>query len=379
VNKQTILLAVAGLSPQVVTETLYALHQQKRSVDAVHVITTRRGREAVETQLLSPVRGHYRRYLEEYGISADAIDFGHANIHTVVDETGREIEDIEDEEDNERFLSKCMEMTFHFTSDDRTSVYFSIAGGRKTMSACLMTAAQFYARPQDRIYHVLVTPEFENSENFFYPPRIPGPVELRDRQGRRHIRESDHSRIKLVHIPFISIRDQLAPDLLRAPADPESLMLTLVRDDQYGLTVDLAAGKAIYKNQELSLMPARMALFAFFAIRKKNCPHEPAASRRCRACTDCYLDFYEISDRQQEITALYRRIARNRDLNVMSDTGITGLTAENFNSYKGKLRRDLADAFGLYAAGQLAVEGRGKKPDRRYGIRMDRARIRLIL
>ena len=44
---KNILLAVVGLSPQVVTETLYALHQQGRGVDAIHLITTREGKEAI--------------------------------------------------------------------------------------------------------------------------------------------------------------------------------------------------------------------------------------------------------------------------------------------------------------------------------------------
>ncbi len=39
---KNILLAVTGLSLQVITETLYALHQNNRHVDAIHVITTRR-------------------------------------------------------------------------------------------------------------------------------------------------------------------------------------------------------------------------------------------------------------------------------------------------------------------------------------------------
>lgn len=59
---KNILLAVVGLSPQVVTETLYALHQQGRRVDAIHVITTREGKEAVLAALLSPRDGRYRRY-----------------------------------------------------------------------------------------------------------------------------------------------------------------------------------------------------------------------------------------------------------------------------------------------------------------------------
>jgi CRISPR-associated protein (TIGR02584 family) len=363
-----------GLNPQVITETLYALHQQKRGVEAVHVITTRRGREAIEIQLLSPKTGRYFRYLEEYGIPPGYIDFGHQNIHTIVDEEGFEIDDIDGEGENELLLRKCLDLTFRFTSDIHTRVFFSIAGGRKTMSACLMVAAQLYARPDDRIYHILVSSEFESSENFYYPPLIPGPVELRDRFGRRCIRESDHAQIALLHIPFITIRDQLAPGLLQAPADPETLLHTLIRDDQYGLTVDLATGKLIFKNQAFAMMPARLALYAFFVMQKKNC-HKPL--RSCRNCTDCYLDFIQISARQDEITDLYRKIARSREPSEMSDSGITGLTAENFNSYKGKVRRDLAGAFGFYIAGRIAVEGKGKRPDTRYGIRMDRDQIRI--
>ncbi|MBW2021016.1 MAG: TIGR02584 family CRISPR-associated protein, partial [Deltaproteobacteria bacterium] len=44
---KNILLAVTGLSPQVITETLFALHQQNRTVDAIHIITTRQGKEKI--------------------------------------------------------------------------------------------------------------------------------------------------------------------------------------------------------------------------------------------------------------------------------------------------------------------------------------------
>ncbi|MFB3926224.1 MAG: CRISPR-associated ring nuclease [Syntrophales bacterium] len=44
---KNILLAVVGLSPQVITEILFALHQQDRKVDAIHIITTRKGKEQI--------------------------------------------------------------------------------------------------------------------------------------------------------------------------------------------------------------------------------------------------------------------------------------------------------------------------------------------
>ncbi|MBC2711298.1 MAG: TIGR02584 family CRISPR-associated protein, partial [Desulfosarcina sp.] len=65
---KNILLAVTGLSPQVITETLYALNQMNRPVHAIHVITTRPGKDRLLSQLLDGGRGPYYRYLEEYGV-----------------------------------------------------------------------------------------------------------------------------------------------------------------------------------------------------------------------------------------------------------------------------------------------------------------------
>ncbi|MBU1055678.1 MAG: hypothetical protein KKC46_17910 [Proteobacteria bacterium] len=49
---KNILLSVVELSPQVITETLYTLHQNGREVHALHVITTRNGRDIVFADLL---------------------------------------------------------------------------------------------------------------------------------------------------------------------------------------------------------------------------------------------------------------------------------------------------------------------------------------
>ena len=64
-----------------------------------------------------------------------------------------------------------MELAFLFSKDPETAVLFSIAGGRKTMSSCLTIAAQMYGIPQDRLYHVLVSPEFESNRDSYYPPK----------------------------------------------------------------------------------------------------------------------------------------------------------------------------------------------------------------
>lgn len=372
---KNILLAVTGLSPQVITETLYALHQNNRKVDGIHVITTRDGKERIYADLLAGKSGYYFKYLEEYGIEPSQIDFGPGNVHVVMDKYGNELPDIIRESDNEHLIKKCLELTFRFTSDPENCVIFSVAGGRKTMSSCLTLAAQMYGRKQDRLYHVLVSPEFESSREFYYPPKRSRSVKLRDRNGQPFFKETRYAEVNLIHIPFVSIRGQLSPELLREPGDPATLMLSLIKEDAQRLTINLISGKIIFRKTELDLMPARMALYAFFALRKKNCTKK---TDTCSNCTDCFIDIGSVYERQDEITELYKKISGTRPLGEMSDTGIINLNSDNFNMYKGKIKQDLLARFGPYALKDLEIASVGTRPNTRYGIRMDRSKIEIV-
>jgi len=371
-----ILLAVIGLTPQVITETLFALHQEKRLIDAIHVITTRQGKEVINAMLLAPNDGHYYRYCDDYGIDPLAIDFGVDHVHVITDENGMERDDIADEGDNEALLRKCLELTFKFTKDSNTAVFFSVAGGRKTMTSCLTLAAQLYGRLQDRVYHVLVSPEFESKRNFYYPPPKSISIELKDAKGHRYFKETKYAEINLIPIPFISIRDKLTQDMLDEPKDPATLMLSLIREEPYRLTIDLPSQKITYKNLEIDMMPARLALYALFAMQKKDCEKETAS---CRNCTECYMDIQTIYRQQDSLTDLYRRISGSRDPLEMSDSGICGINPENFNSYKSKIKDDLRKGFGLYALPELEIVSAGKRPDTTYGMKIDKTKIRVII
>jgi len=370
-----VLLAVCGLSPQVITETLYALHQTGRRVDAVHVITTREGKERIFSSLLIPETGPFAKYLHDYEIDPSSIQFTYGNIHVVSNGHGVELSDIVSESDNERLLELCLRWTFRFTRDPDTTVFFSVAGGRKTMSSCLALAVQMYGRPQDRVYHVLVSPEFESNPNFFFPPREEEMIELRDEQGRPMYKSTRYAEIHLAHLPFVSIRDRLSEEYLKEPMDPATLMLSLIREEERHLVVDLCRNKLIYRGVELDLTPARLALYACFIQLKKECRMDHPD---CRDCTGCFLDIQQVFEQQQRIGDLYRKLSRGRVQESMSDSGITALSPENFNSYKSKIRRDLIERFGPYAVKDLEISSSGVPPNKRYGVRMDRSRIKVI-
>ena len=372
---KNILLAVTGLSPQVITETLYAMHQNNRHIDAIHVVTTRAGKEKIYAELFGGKKGRYYQYLDEYSIDPASIDFSHNNIHVITDEHGNEIPDIESEADNEQLLRKCMDLTFYFTKDPETAVFFSIAGGRKTMSSCLTLAAQMYGRSQDRLYHVLVSPEFESNCDFFYPPKKSKAIELRDNQGQPFFKETRYAQVNLIHIPFVSIRDNLSGDMLREPKDPGTLALSLIREETSRLIVNLISGKIIYKKIEFDMMPAPLALYTFFAMQKKNCLKEVET---CGNCIDCFLDIHSIYEKQGQINDLYSKISGSRPLNEMSDTGIINLSSDNFNAYKGKIKRNLLGRFGPYALKELEIASVGSRPNTRYGILIDKTKIEIV-
>ena len=140
-------------------------------------------RERIYSDLLGGGGGRYHEYISEYGIDPASIDFGHHNIHVITDEHGIELPDIASEYGNERLLEKCLKLSFRFTRDPDCALFFSVAGGRKTMSSCLTLAAQIYGRPQDRLYHLLISPEFESNRDFYYPPKQSKSIELRDVKG----------------------------------------------------------------------------------------------------------------------------------------------------------------------------------------------------
>jgi len=88
-----ILLAVTGLSPQIVTETLYALAVERRLwvPTEIRIITTRRGAEKAARTLLSE-KGWVHRLRQDYGLPA--IRFGVEDIHVITGPKGVPLDDI---------------------------------------------------------------------------------------------------------------------------------------------------------------------------------------------------------------------------------------------------------------------------------------------
>ena len=91
-TKKKILVAVTGMSPQIVTETLYALHTQHQWLpEEIHVLTTQVGAKNITGSLLGE-NGFFRRLCAEYALPA--IRFDADCIHVIQGETGEPLTDI---------------------------------------------------------------------------------------------------------------------------------------------------------------------------------------------------------------------------------------------------------------------------------------------
>ncbi len=199
------LVALAGLSPQVVTETLYALLREGEVPGEVHVLTTLPGRHRVLDQLLDPHRGAFFTLCGEWQVDHRAIRFDRSTIHLFTGADGQPIEDLRTAEESAAMADQVAALVRGFTADPETRVHASLAGGRKTMTFYLGYALSLFGRPQDRLSHVLVPEDFESHPDFFYPPREPR--QLRTRSGKWI--DTRDARVDLVDLPFLRLRDYL--------------------------------------------------------------------------------------------------------------------------------------------------------------------------
>jgi CRISPR-associated protein (TIGR02584 family) len=196
-----ILLAVTGLSPQIVTETLYALAVERRLwvPTEVRIITTRQGAEKAQRSLLSDDPGWFHRLREDYRLPE--IAFGVDNIRVITGPDGEPLDDILEESDNAAVADFITEEVRALTADPQASLHVSIAGGRKTMGFYLGYALSLFGRAQDRLSHVLVPLPYESRPEFFYPRP-----------------DAKDARVHLGAIPFVRLREGLPDRLLKGGA-----------------------------------------------------------------------------------------------------------------------------------------------------------------
>ena len=335
-----LLVAVTGLSPQIVTETLYALAVRREPTfvpTEVRLITTEEGAERAKLSLLHPESGWFHRLRADYGLPP--IAFGPAHIHVLEDAVGRPLDDIRSPEDNERAADAITDVVRDLTRDDECALHVSIAGGRKTMGFYLGYALSLYGREQDRLSHVLVNAPYESHPQFFYPTTSSRVIYTPPPHNRPY--DTRDAEVTLASIPFVRLRDEL-PEDLKDHREGKVRFSEAVAAAQRAigpaeLVIDLPAKRLRAGGKVIDLSPLHLAFLAWLARRHKEgregveCPKTPDPGHAEAFLTEYRRIIGEMGDEERTTKRL---------------SGENGMTPEFFSQTKSKLHGTLKDKLG---------------------------------
>lgn len=370
-----VLIALCGLTPQVVTETLWALARQRPAIvpDKLCIITTESGKEACERLLLGK-RGRLASYLKEYP-SSRLIRCGPGSLITLKRADGQPIEDLRTQQDNLAVADQLAAVIRGLTRRPNVRLHCSLAGGRKTMGVLLTAVLQIYGRPDDRLYHVLVPPAFESHPDFFYIPMRPRL--LAPHEGRRlNTREA---RIELAEIPYVRLRAFLSEELLRQEL-PFSELVSRAQRELRALErpepvrVDAAGGRVRVGGTTVSLAPAQARLYAAFARIKAGHCVQPQR----KTCGECIACYQEVS--KANWGEVHRRLETLAEGRLLSPTDARGeetsLAVGRFRSLLSKTNRALAEGLGSERlAARYGIRSVRESGATRYGLAADKTLI----
>ena len=364
-----LLVAVTGLSPEIVTETLYALavEQDPPFVPTeIRLITTEEGAERAKLSLLHSESGWFHRLRADYGLPA--IAFGPEHVQVLRDAAGRPLGDIRTPDDNTRAANTITEAIRDLTRDRDSALHVSIAGGRKTMGFYLGYALSLYGRVQDRLSHVLVSAPYESHPQFAYPSVKSQVIYTPPPHNRPY--DTRDAEVTLATIPFVRLRDELPEPHLDGMVQFDDVVSAAQRAiGPTELVLDLPGRRLRAGGQIIALSPLHLAFFAWLARRRLRgeqwvaCPSEDAPEPHY---AEAFLAEYraivgEMGDDERTADRLWKD---------------GGMTRDFFSQTKSKLHRNLRARLGRRHARPYLVAAEGSRSRRRYGLDIDPEAIR---
>jgi len=254
-----ILLAVTGLSPQVITETLYAMHIKQQHVDEIHIITTTEGKKRAKLGLLTD--RHLSKLLADYNMPA--VTFDEQYIHCI-DSEGISIDDALTAEDHDAVADYITRKVRELTSDANSVITASIAGGRKTMTFYLGYAMSLFGRQCDSLSHVLISEGYENLHDFYYPTRHSKTL-INSRTDQ--VLDAKEAIVTLINIPFVRMRKEMPEHLLNNPdVDFTATVKNLnMQRENIKITLYVSKNQIDVNGNVCQLTPNDMAMYCWFA------------------------------------------------------------------------------------------------------------------
>ncbi|MCI6981592.1 MAG: CRISPR-associated ring nuclease Csm6 [Akkermansia muciniphila] len=202
--EKNVLITVLGMSPAVVTETIWALFREgeEQVPDEVCIVTSEKGRMGFKKGVLDTgIWGEMKAAVGKEGMRLEWWMLTDPS-------TGEALDDIVNSEHQEIVADKLLEIIRRYKNPqgDPYHIVASIAGGRKSMSALMYAAMSLAAEETDRITHVLVDDEVTRIRDFFYPGQKKQELSYMDRNDQQEKSlTAANVRCELADLPFVPL------------------------------------------------------------------------------------------------------------------------------------------------------------------------------
>lgn len=291
-KKKTVLVAVTGTSPSVLTETVWALYKEKPDYlpEEIHVCSTSTGADKVSELLATQTKGGNTVWLDLKKAVGKEMHIKYHRFENPVD--GSLLSDIQDSADQKLVADQLLQVVRSLKDpmQEECRIVCSIAGGRKSMSALMYAVMSLAGDGGDIITHVLVDERVTTCPDFFYPGQVK--QKLKNREGDAITATEVH--VELAEIPFVPLRSLVGDKQLGKAKGTFATLVKRARNEldsvkPEGISIRLGTKDTVAEiNGEPLRLPPDPYLLLSIMVRsrmlneEKGTPPKPLTFARCR-------------------------------------------------------------------------------------------------
>lgn len=349
--KKNILLLVTGMTPQIITETVWALACDPLNdvpwvPDEIHVLSTQDGLTQIRSRLFADQI--FSQFQKTYPITAN-IQFDERYLHVIKNDSNEALTDLKTPEDNEYAANAICEIIRDFTAQDNVTLHVSIAGGRKTMGFYAGYALSLYGRAQDRMSHVLVEEKFETARDFFYPTIDSSFVT--DRFDKEW--DAKDAQVWLAQIPFVRLKEAVKDKHQLKGEDSFSTVVHKINESFNDVKLKiLVHSREVVINEKFvikNLAPRELAMLHWFAdLRQKGFDGIVAPTKKINSKDIPPQEAKYIAQLSEQFKQYYEEFKNTDDIQLDVDK-------QFFESVKSLLNTALLGHLGLELAEKISL------------------------
>jgi len=342
---KNILVCVAGITPQVITEAYYYLVSIKKvKIDELYVLTTLKHKDLMVFNIPNTINEiNNLLKISDFEFSSD-------NILSADDEVGYP------GNLNNKEIYNTTDLIFDFFSSktqENNKLYCCLSGGRKTMTVDMAMAFSLFAREDDELFHIFPNPDFYPSERYYPKNEVeekslyyfPKPIyRLRDK------------------LPFLNDGQKISFRELISKTQ-ETLDDTVVLDD---LIIDIDNRIIKIGKKSAVLQPLTFAVFLFFAKSRSGVL---GGKNFSKTNSTLLLNIYQrVSASQGQSDKVIKKFLQNQLFDFC-------IIQKNISTIKNKIKDMLKDS---PVSDYYNISVSGNYGQKRYSIKLPKNKIKIL-